>query len=165
MEIRKIFFDMDGVLADFDRGVIELCKREPLDQNLPRTDAEDDALWASVRTIPNFYYKLQPMEGAVELFHRVRQVYGDRVEILTGIPRPKRGILTAGEDKIRWVRDYLDTDVVVNVVLRAEKPQYCTGPDCILIDDYTLNIQEWEAEGGTGILFESANQVREALGL
>ena len=26
MEIKKIFFDMDGVLADFDRGVRELCR-------------------------------------------------------------------------------------------------------------------------------------------
>ncbi|MBQ9870375.1 MAG: hypothetical protein IJM27_00455 [Eubacterium sp.] len=31
-----------------------------------------------------------------------------------------------------------------------EKPQYCSGKDCILIDDYSVNIEAWEAMGGTG---------------
>ena len=32
MEIKKIYFDMDGVLADFDRGVREYLNLELLDQ-------------------------------------------------------------------------------------------------------------------------------------
>ena len=38
----------------------------------------------------------------------------------------------------------LSPDVKVNIVLREEKPQYCSGKDCILIDDMEKNIQEWE---------------------
>lgn len=32
MKIEKIYFDMDGVLADFDRGIRELCHMDPLNQ-------------------------------------------------------------------------------------------------------------------------------------
>ena len=32
MTAEKIYFDMDGVLADFDRGVRELCGMEAFDQ-------------------------------------------------------------------------------------------------------------------------------------
>ena len=32
MEVSRIYFDMDGVLADFDRGVRDLCGLEPVDQ-------------------------------------------------------------------------------------------------------------------------------------
>lgn len=30
MEIKKIYFDMDGVLANFDKGVIDYCKMDPI---------------------------------------------------------------------------------------------------------------------------------------
>ena len=47
MKIEKIYFDMDEVLADFNRGVRELCHMEPVEQSV--STKEDDALWAAVR--------------------------------------------------------------------------------------------------------------------
>ena len=158
MVLKKIYFDMDGVLADFDRGIRELCGREPLDQNGDHSPGEDDILWESVKKADHFYDRLEPMPGAEELFRRVYETHGEKCEILTGIPKPRRGITTAGEDKINWVRRLLSKDVKVNVVFREEKPDYCTGKDCILIDDYKKNIREWEEMGGTGILFATAEE-------
>lgn len=37
MNENKIYFDMDGVLADFARGVQEICGLLPLDQTECRT--------------------------------------------------------------------------------------------------------------------------------
>lgn len=150
MEVKKIFFDLDGVLADFDRGVQELCGMEvvPQDQRSPETD---NAMWEKIREEGHFYDKLELMPGAKKLFDTVYQKYGDRCEILTGIPKPKRGILTAREDKVNWSRRMLAENVVVNIVFREQKPEYCTGRDCILIDDLEKNIKAWEDLGGTGI--------------
>ncbi len=163
MDLKKIYFDMDGVLANFDGGIRELCGREPLDQNQNRSPEEDNKLWESVKKVERFYDKLKPMPGAEELFRKVHEAHGDKCEILTGIPKPRRGILTAGEDKINWVRRILSKDVKVNIVYREEKPNYCTGKDCILIDDYKKNIREWEEMGGTGILFTTAEEVTSRL--
>ncbi|MBQ9867464.1 MAG: hypothetical protein IJM34_10625 [Lachnospiraceae bacterium] len=33
MTVEKIYFDMDGVLADFERGVKEICGLTPPSQN------------------------------------------------------------------------------------------------------------------------------------
>lgn len=147
-----IYFDMDGVLADFDRGLRELCGVEPLSVNEARTPEYEDAMWAAIRAVPHFYLALEPMPGAVEMFHQLSRREGARCEILTGIPKPRRGIVTAGEDKAEWVRRYLSPQVPCNIVLREEKPRFCKGPDWVLIDDTQANIAAWEAMGGTGIL-------------
>ena len=158
MKIKKLYLDMDGVLADFERGVCELAGAEPLPVNGKRSPSDDDRMWDAIRTVDHFYGRLEPMPGAVELFGRLRAKYGDACEILTGVPKPRRQIEHAREDKLEWVRRRLSEDVVVNIVLRAQKPEFCTGPDCVLLDDTLGNIQEWKAAGGTGILYEGAEQ-------
>ncbi len=159
MNIKKLYFDMDGVLADFDRGVIELCNMEPRKQSLDISPEYDDERWRRVKEVGHFYDKLEFMPGAKEMFDILYAKYGDKCEILSGIPKPRRGIVTAGEDKTNWAHRLLAKDLVVNIVYREEKPNYCTGKDCILIDDYEVNIEEWESIGGTGILFTDAESV------
>jgi len=160
MKIKTIYFDMDGVLADFDRGILELCGLKPLNQ-AEKTEEDDDRMWEAVKKVGHFYDKLEPMPGALELFQTLNGKYD--VEILSGIPKPRRGILTAGEDKISWAHRLLDPGMKVNIVFREEKKNYVTGPDCILIDDLEKNIKEWQECGGTGILFTSADQALEEI--
>ncbi|MCR4611592.1 MAG: hypothetical protein K5644_06810 [Lachnospiraceae bacterium] len=162
MEPKKIFLDMDGVLADFNRGIKELCKMEPLDQT-KSNNSDDDKMWEAVRNTQHFYDKLEIIPGSKELFDYLIGKYGNKVEILTGVPKEHRGIVTAGDDKIAWVRRLLSKDIVINIVHREDKPDYCKGKEYILIDDYSKNINEWEAIGGTGILFENAKQAKEQL--
>ena len=163
MEIKKIYFDMDGVLADFDRGCRELCGMEPTPQGDDWKLGMDDPMWAKIREVENYYDKLELMPGAEKMFRTLYEKYGDKCEILTGIPKPKRGILTAGEDKTKWAHRLLSEDLVVNIVFREDKPNYCTGKDCILIDDLEKNIEAWEACGGTGIQFTNADEVLERI--
>ena len=120
-------------------------------------------MWDRIRKVDHFYDRLEPMPGAKEIFNAVYGVYGKRCEILTGIPKEKRGIVTAAEDKRNWMRRVLSDKVTVNVCLRAEKILKCTGPEAVLIDDLEKNIQEWKAAGGTGILHESAEQTMREL--
>ena len=163
-KVEKIYFDMDGVLADFNLGVKEICDMEALDQNLKhRSEEYDDEMWRRVKLAGHFYDYLELLPGAKELFDYVYGKYGDKCEILSGIPKPRRGIETASEDKISWVRRLLSKDIKVNIVFREEKPQYCYGKGCILIDDYKKNIREWEEMGGTGVLNENAVKTLEKL--
>ncbi len=163
-KVNKIYFDMDGVLADFEKGVKELCLMDPPDQNAKEKNKEkDNQMWEGIRNIGDFYDRLDLMPGAKEMFDLVYGKYQDKCEILTGIPKEDKKIVTAGEDKKKWVKRLLSDKIKVNIVYREEKPGYCSGPDCILIDDMEKNIKEWEACGGTGIQNRSARETIEKL--
>ena len=166
MKINKIYFDMDGVLADFDKSADAVSGLPHLSPGELRSEEDDDLMWSKIREIPHFYDTLDPMPGAVEMFNMIFDKFGTDVEILTGIPKPKRGITTAGEDKINWVRRYLDKDVKVNIVFKEEKKNYCKGPEYVLIDDTRSNIDSWVQNGGTGILHTDPEKtIKELLSL
>ncbi len=159
MEVEKIYFDMDGVLADFERGVKEICGITPPSQNGGEHEhGYDDEMWNTIKKTPHFYDYLELMPGAKDMFDAVYSKYGNKCEILTGIPKLRRGIVNAAEDKKTWVKRLLSEDIIVNVVFREEKPQFCHGKGCILIDDMEKNIREWTDMGGTGIVNVSADK-------
>jgi len=155
MEIKKIFVDMDGVLADFHEGTRCICNIDPITQT---STVSDQPMWDAIRDTDHFYRKLYPVEGAVDMVKELVSRFGDKVEILSAVPKPHRGIATAKEDKLEWVAEYYPEITKINIVYRAEKKNFCEGPDCILIDDFDKNVNEWIENGGTAILFESAKQ-------
>lgn len=154
MKISKIYIDMDGVLADFERGVNEMCGIGTQD---------DEKMWEKIKSVDHFYRKLKPVFAAPEMAKALMRKYGDKCEILTGIPKPHREIDNAAEDKIAWTAENISEKIKVNVCLAEEKQNYCTGKDCILIDDRRKNISQWIAAGGTGILFEDVDDTLAAI--
>ena len=158
MNVEKIYFDMDGVLADFDRGVNELCHMSAPSQNAKYDEGYDNLMWKKIREIEHFYDRLELMRGAKEMFDLLYEKYGDKCEILTGIPREERGIVTSAEDKTAWTRRMLSEKVKIHTVSRKDKKQYCTGPETILIDDQERTIREWRESDGTGILYRNPEE-------
>ncbi len=158
----KVYFDLDAVLADFDRGVSELCHMQTPRQG-GVSAADDDAMWAAIRDVEHFYDRLELMPGGKELFDYAYSRLGPDCQILSGIPKPRRGILTAGEDKTSWCHRLLHPNVKVNIVYREQKKNFCTGPNCILVDDLESNIRDWRSFGGTGILHKDAKTSLEQL--
>ena len=117
MDVSKVYFDMDGVLADFDRGVKELCGMEPVNQ-LAASEEDSDRLWFAISQVDHYYDRLEMIPGADTMLRTFMEEYGDRCEILTGIPKPRRNVKNAGEDKEIWMRRYFGSQIKVNIVYR-----------------------------------------------
>jgi hypothetical protein len=147
-KVNRIHLDMDGVLADFDKFVLD---------NMGRTfphmagPGDDQAMWDFLQSIPNLYYKLPETSYALELFQHCKRITPN-VRILTAIPR-RTSMPTAEEDKRQWIYDYICMEVPVAIGPYSRDKWKHAIPGDILIDDRPDNIQAWGEKGlGHGIL-------------
>ena len=158
-KVKTIYLDMDGVLADFAGGVRDMLG---IDAEYQLADPDRRAqMFDLINHYDGFYRKLKPVDGGLELLEDLKKRYD--VEILTGIPGPEAGVPNARENKMAWIRQYVDDDVTVHTVVRGDKRIFCTGRNCFLIDDNRKNLEQWQNAGGTAIEFTTAKQVRDLL--
>jgi len=139
-----IFVDLDGVLADFDRGYRE-------EFGTDASKATDNVDWKKVRARQGFYERLHPMPDALEMFGIIGDIcdeygLGDPT-ILTGVPA---SVPEAPENKIRWVHRHISRFVPVITCPSKNKSHFCERGD-VLIDDWEKYRDLWIAKGGVFI--------------
>lgn len=150
-----IYLDMDGVLADFDRGAeaaigtTNTYKWEWIHGS--------NAFWRALDAVPDFFLRLPPMPDALLLFGNVRHL--DPI-VLTALP--KSGSEDIDRQKREWIRKYFGADVRVVTCLTHEKPDYCLPGD-ILVDDRNVNAAPWIDRGGRYVLHTGAESTLEQL--
>lgn len=133
-----VFCDLDGVLADFEQGVINRFKKRP-DQ------LQSGLMWGVINKSNTFFETLPWMPRGRELWEQIKQY--DPI-ILTGIPRSS----TAAEQKRRWCAKELGPDIHVITCSTKDKPEFCVI-NSVLIDDRPDNLNNWNAKGGKFILY------------
>lgn len=148
----KIYFDLDGVMANFEKACVETIGIHYWDRTV-------DKYWYILNKVPHFYYNLELLPNALDMFTRVYTKHGPEVvEVLTGCPIPTGELVTASEDKINWFHDFVNPNVKVNTVVGGKnKWKFLEeNPGSVLIDDYMRNIKQWIEHGGVGILHTDA---------
>lgn len=150
-----LFVDMDGVLADFDRGIYELCGKRP-------HAMEKKEVWATIHKQYDqgkFFFKHLPlMADALELWSNL-ELYNPIILTATG-----HSIPTAELEKKWWANLHFPKTMVLTVEDGADKVKFVqTRPQAILIDDRSKAIDPWIEAGGIGILHTSANQTLKEL--
>lgn len=147
----KLFIDLDGVLADFDKAVLELTGKAPDRDNLARADKD---MWKAIDLAGTFYRDLDLMPDAMELWGHVKD---HDPTILSGIPLT-RG---ASEQKRQWCAEHLGPDAPVitcaskDKIHKANEVTY-VGWTPVLVDDWTKHRQVWIDNGGIFIHHTSA---------
>lgn len=149
----KIFVDMDGVLADFEKGTEHIIG-EKLVQKRYLTDPKyRAAMWKAVNKYTKeggeFWFDLDPLPDALQLWNYVKDhdseiltATGDRHDLVR-------------KQKIKWISKYLGSGIKVTTTKSgADKYKYAKE-NYILIDDQPKSIDPWIAAGGIGILHTS----------
>ena len=150
----RLFLDLDGVLADFDAGVVLATGQSP-------ADLGDRRMWPILARTPGFYDTLPWMGDGRDLWQFSK---GHHPTILTGLPLGK----WAEPQKRAWCARELGAEVPVITCLSREKGQKAAsllepGEVMVLVDDRLKVQQAWEDAGGLFVLHTSAASSIEAL--
>jgi 5'(3')-deoxyribonucleotidase len=127
MSKKRLYFDMDGVIVDFD-SALKLQSEETLKEYEGREDE-----------IPGLFGQMHPMPGALEAVRKLNERYD--CYILSTAPW---GNPSAWSDKVIWITRYLD-DVFHKKMVITHCKHLCKGD--ILIDDRDKHgVRDFEGE-------------------
>jgi hypothetical protein len=138
----QLFLDLDGVFANFDKGVLKLTGRRP--HELSRGH-----LWGSITKSRNFFIDLEQIEGSEKLWEFCLTIDPSPI-FLTGAP-PSQALR---DQKVEWVKHKFGPEHKTIVLPKKEK-QLHAKVGHVLVDDTPINIDQWIAKEGHGVLHES----------
>ena len=150
----KIYVDMDGVVADFDKRFKDLSGMSPEEFESKYSKKEFWDLIDEKHKV-SFWRGIELMPGAQELIDYVSK---HDYEMLTAPSLKKQSVV----GKSLWIKDQVGTlfSSTPKVNYRQAKLKHLIKPELtkfdILIDDRQDTINRWNSAGGTGILHTSA---------
>lgn len=187
----KIYCDMDGVLCNFEKGVVEAINRElssdnPKNPDLAKAVIEDlgrnyvtvddiqkfspgkssaatKYMYHLVHDDVDFWANLEWQPGGKQLWSYIRQFDPD---ILTS-PMDKKGHNESLEGKTIWVEKNLGLDAD-RINFAHDKYKFAVSEDGkpnILIDDFETKTKPFTEAGGIGILHLGADNTIKILEL
>lgn len=151
--IKTCFVDLDGLLANFVKGVCEVHER--IDPYLSGPNIfEMPKIWGMSNT--EFWNKItydtwrnfELMPDAREIFETLAYKFGtENICILTA-PAHTFGCFDAKRD---WVKEHFGLSD--KQILAGGGKHYCAHPNTLLVDDYDKNCDAWTEAGGKCFLF------------
>jgi hypothetical protein len=148
-KITKIYLDMDGVIADFNKRYKELYKIEPKEADTYKTFDKFFTMFIAERQ----FATLNLMPDAMELINYLRSLEVP-TEILSSTSSEKRDA-EIRKQKIEWLNNQ-NIEFPVNLVPGKRFKRDFSNSNSLLIDDTSQNIDQWRVEGGIGILHTDA---------
>lgn len=147
----ELFLDLDGVLADFDRGA-ELVLGMPAARFEQRHGIRE--FWRRLARADSFYARLPEMPDARELWDAVAHLHPT---ILTGLPLGK----WAAPQKVAWCEEHFPRVPVITCMAR-DKHRYMDRGD-VLVDDREKHRAAYEAEGVVFVHHKTARSTLQEL--
>lgn len=135
------FFDMDGTLVEY------------------RRDADVDKMKQQ-----GYFYNLKPEWNMILAMKRLHEIFPNRVYVLTAVYPDEFSFSV--DEKYRYMKkifpfmenNYITVDVPMGET-KQDKVLSLIGrsidKNCLLIDDYSVNLKSWEESGGRPVKYKN----------
>jgi len=166
MKIEKVYFDMDGVLCNFEKRYTELFGAvDPLgeDAYTRRANKHTSNNWFEFIESHQFEI-LQPMPGAFDMLAYVRKS-NIPIEILTSSGSLRSSVKyhnLVADQKAVWLKKH-GIAYKINVVRNRKMKAEYAASNIILIDDTPDVIEAFDKAGGIGILHKKSAETLQTL--
>ena len=151
---RKIFLDLDGVMADFEGHFLSQF-------GIAHNSVSDKEMWKKIDSLYHFFWDLPLMDGAVDFFKSIEKY---NPIILTSCP--KTNYQAAAIQKKKWVKKYLSQEILVLPILGGRnKALFMHNEGDILIDDMEKNCVSWTEHEGYAIRHKDFDNTTKELNL
>jgi 5'-nucleotidase len=163
-----VYFDMDGVLVDFDGeyerlvgsawGLKSIINRSDRLRSL--SEEEKQAKWDLLKPFPNFFLDLKWFPGSKQMLENVRDKVGaENVGICSAA---SSHIPQSVDHKYQWLdRETPWIPQVNRLVVRRKRDKALHAKGNVLVDDFDVNTDRWAKAGGQSVLFVNALQAEE----
>ena len=152
-----VFFDMDGVLANFNKAADAIQKdrgcNKPFDELNDEEKEKVRAFWSKVEESgPSFWADMEPMPQAVELLNMLAEYKKIRLFVLSSLPKTGSDVAKQGKDAF-LKKNFPGIFDGHFFTIGKPKGIYVRNQFDILIDDRISNVKNWQYNGGIGLLF------------
>lgn len=153
----RLFVDLDGTCAEWRNIELKVKSYEDKEKVLKKL--------SELLTSPGYFLSLLPYKNVCEAINnlaKTKEVY------ILSCAIPKDGIPNPESEKRAWIREYLPNipeDHIIIVPDGEDKTKYIEGgvrKGDVLLDDYSKNLREFEAAGGTPV--KLLNDINESKG-
>lgn len=148
----KIYFDMDGVLCDFETRCDELECWKPENHKCN---------WNKMKEIgPSFWSEMKPIKEGLMLLKKVKEYADKHPDIEIGI----FSAIHLWEGKIgkkAWLKKYVPfiPNEQIKIINNGNLKHKEATPDSILIDDKEKNVEKYREAGGHSVLFLQSKSI------
>ncbi|MBR5904116.1 MAG: hypothetical protein IKZ49_01120 [Alphaproteobacteria bacterium] len=161
----KIYFDMDGVLVDFDSMRPNSSNLNHPSQELSEQERElKRQFWLNIEKQDNFWANIPEIKDIKNVLDIAKSM--GEIFVLSKTPGAKHFV--GGQNYVNYVADEKRKWILKNlnqyfdenhIIICDGKKGELINPtkEDILVDDREENITEWESHNGRGILFVNSS--------
>lgn len=144
--MKNLYIDFDGVIMDTIRVTYDMIDRLEINR-------EDEEKMNEFYSNLNWKKVLASTPIINDAFNCIDKLFKSNkfdIAILTHV-----NSLDEAVAKINYIRKYTNEVTVIPVPREISKTKMCKIEGCILVDDYSGNLKDWEKAGGIGIQFST----------